>query len=79
MPSFKFIAIFKEMGTMLESVSVNEIHDVYRVESSLVGCDGADNDNSGESGHPLIYLNMGNEGQVICPYCSRKFVLVERS
>jgi uncharacterized Zn-finger protein len=62
---------------MLEPASMSEIHDVYRVESSVVGCDGTHN--GGEGGHPLVYLNMGEEGHIICPYCSRKFVLIERS
>jgi uncharacterized Zn-finger protein len=64
---------------MLESASMKEIHDAYQVESSVVGCDGTDKNNGGKSGHPLVYLNMGDEGRVICPYCSRKFVLIERS
>lgn len=62
---------------MPESASLNQVHDVCRVESSVVGCDGIGT--GGEGGHPLVYLNMGEEGHVTCPYCSRKFVLVERS
>ncbi len=62
---------------MPESASLNQVHDVWRVESSVVGCDGAGVD--GEGGHPLVYLTMGEGGHITCPYCSRKFVLVERS
>jgi uncharacterized Zn-finger protein len=62
---------------MLESTSLNQIQDICRVESSVIGCNGIDN--GGESAHPLVYLNIGEEGHAICPYCSRKFVLVESS
>jgi len=41
------------------------------VESEVVGCDG----DGGVGGHPLVYLNIGPEGAILCPYCSREFVL----
>lgn len=41
------------------------------VESRIVGCDGG----GGALGHPLVFLKIGAEGDVICPYCSRHFVL----
>jgi uncharacterized Zn-finger protein len=37
----------------------------------VVGCDGG----GGALGHPLVYLKIGAEGEVVCPYCSRRFVL----
>ena len=43
------------------------------VESPVVGCDGG----GGPLGHPLVYLHIGPEGSVVCPYCSRRFVLAE--
>lgn len=39
-------------------------------ESRVVSCDG----NSHESGHPLIYMNLGETGKVKCPYCGHVFV-----
>lgn len=33
-----------------------------------VSCDG------GENGHPLIYLNISEEGKITCPYCGKIFV-----
>lgn len=37
---------------------------------SVERCDGG-----GEAlGHPAVYLNLGKEGKVICPYCSKCFV-----
>lgn len=28
-------------------------------------------------GHPKIYLKIGDAGEVVCPYCSRRFILAE--
>jgi uncharacterized Zn-finger protein len=39
------------------------------VDSHRVACDGG-----GALGHPLVYLELGEEGRVMCPYCSRVFV-----
>ena len=41
------------------------------VSSSNVVCDGG----GGVLGHPKIYLDMGKEVKIICPYCSKSFVL----
>lgn len=45
------------------------------VESRVVNCDGG----GGPLGHPSVYLHIGEEGEVVCPYCSRRFVLSERA
>ena len=36
---------------------------------SRVACNGG-----GTLGHPQIFLTLGNDGRVTCPYCSREFV-----
>jgi uncharacterized Zn-finger protein len=41
------------------------------VESTRVMCDGG----GGPLGHPRVYLEMGDEHFVECPYCDRRFVL----
>ena len=43
----------------------------HMVDSPRVACDGG----GGPLGHPKVYLNMGDEGEIVCPYCSRHFVL----
>ena len=43
------------------------------VETRVVSCDGG----GGALGHPKVSLNLGEEHQVVCPYCSRHFVLAE--
>ncbi len=41
------------------------------VDSQVVACNGG----GGPLGHPRVYLNLGPDGRVECPYCSRLFVL----
>ncbi|HJO74397.1 MAG TPA: zinc-finger domain-containing protein [Rhodospirillales bacterium] len=41
------------------------------VKTATVDCDGG----GGALGHPAVYLKIGAAGAVICPYCSRHFVL----
>lgn len=39
-------------------------------KSDVVHCDGG----GLPLGHPRIYLNLGKEGKIVCPYCSQSFV-----
>ncbi len=41
------------------------------VETSRVSCDGG----GGPLGHPKVSLEIGDNGQVVCPYCSNRFEL----
>jgi uncharacterized Zn-finger protein len=50
-----------------------EPFEVIAVETTTVACDGDD----GAMGHPRVYLTLGKEGEVECPYCSRRYVLKE--
>lgn len=45
--------------------------EIIEVTDEKVGCDGG----GGPLGHPLVYLVLGHNGAVQCPYCSRRFVL----
>ncbi len=54
-----------------ENKSANSNYEIIRVKSKQVSCYGA----STESSHPLIYLNMGHNNFVICPYCSKQFTI----
>jgi uncharacterized Zn-finger protein len=42
---------------------------VIHVTTATVACDG------GALGHPRVYLNLGPEGEIDCPYCGRHYVL----
>ena len=41
------------------------------VTASRVSCDGGE----GALGHPRVFLTIGPEGWVECPYCDKRFVL----
>ena len=43
--------------------------EIAEVSTRSVACDG------GPAGHPKVYLQIGEEGFVECPYCDRRFVL----
>ena len=47
------------------------IAETFEVDRPVVACDGGD----GPLGHPRVYLNIGKEGHIECPYCSRRYVL----
>ena len=44
------------------------------VSSKRVACDGG-----GVLGHPLVYMDMGEDDFVECGYCDRRFVLSAHS
>lgn len=55
-------------------MSINiDAPETIEADRTEVSCDGG-----GDLGHPRVYLNMGNKGEVECPYCDRKFVLTSR-
>lgn len=43
------------------------------VRTRRVACDGV----GGALGHPRVYLEMGAEDFIDCPYCDRRFVLAK--
>ena len=47
-----------------------EAPEIIEVENAVQRCDGGDD----PLGHPAVYLNLGLESQVDCPYCGRRFV-----
>lgn len=51
------------------STMTTEPPQIVEVETEVVSCDG------GPLGHPKVWLNLGEEGHVDCPYCDCRFVL----
>lgn len=49
--------------------TVMELEKIYTNEAR-VSCDGG----GGALGHPLVYLKMGTDGQVGCPYCDKLYI-----
>ena len=43
--------------------------ETIETDDATVACDG------GPLGHPRVFLNMGAQGGVECPYCDCRFVL----
>jgi uncharacterized Zn-finger protein len=48
--------------------------ETIETDTVTVSCDGGT-----KLGHPAVYLNMGDDGKILCPYCSRLFVLAPSS
>jgi len=44
--------------------------EIVYVDKQTVACDGS----GGVGGHPRVYLNLGADGKIECPYCSRLFI-----
>ena len=51
----------------------NQDKNTELVSSKKVSCSGPD----GPLGHPKVYLEMGDNESVICPYCSKIFKLTK--
>ncbi|WP_339045539.1 zinc-finger domain-containing protein [Candidatus Mesenet endosymbiont of Agriotes lineatus] len=46
-----------------------------KVKHKKICCNGTNEIGIDEGlGHPLIYLDMGNEDSIACPYCSKVFI-----
>ncbi len=45
--------------------------EVVHVDSKKVSCDGGKD----ASGHLLVYLNVGANDAIVCPYCSKYFTI----
>ena len=52
-----------------------EAPEIIEVSETRVACDGATKDVGAALGHPKVYLEIGEEGFVECPYCDRRYVL----
>ncbi len=44
--------------------------EIIYVDKQTVACDGG----GGAAGHPRVYLNLGADGKIECPYCSRLYI-----
>ena len=45
--------------------------EIVENDNTRVACDGG----GGALGHPKVFLEMGDEHSVECPYCDKRFVL----
>ena len=58
-------------STIRINVTVMTPLETIEADDTVVACDGG----NGPLGHPRVYLNMGDKGQIDCPYCGRHYVL----
>ena len=57
---------------MDEKILENKNQEFEIVSEKKVSCDGG-----GEAlGHPKVFLDMGKNNKIICPYCSKLFSLI---
>ena len=52
-----------------------EAPEIIEVTTTRVACDGYAREGHAALGHPRVWLEMGDESFVECPYCDRRFVL----
>jgi uncharacterized Zn-finger protein len=70
-----------KLASLLAKIPLNRLKswiemepfEIIPVETTTVACDGGD----GPLGHPRVYLTLSKDGEIECPYCSRKYVLKE--
>ncbi len=47
-----------------------EAPETIEIDEDHVACDGG----GGALGHPRVFLTLGENGEVVCPYCDRRYV-----
>ncbi|GDX36220.1 hypothetical protein LBMAG18_07310 [Alphaproteobacteria bacterium] len=62
---------YQNTNQLNSTAPINSVHEVLHVKSKKVNCDGSKT----ASSHPLVYLNMGDNDYVVCPYCSKYFTI----
>ena len=45
--------------------------EILEAAGTVVACDGG----NGPLGHPRVFLNMGSDDSIDCPYCGRRYIL----
>ena len=46
------------------------VSETISVDTDRVACNGG----GGALGHPRVWLTLGTDGEITCPYCSRRYV-----
>ncbi len=54
-------------------MDVDDLDTPIMVSSRTVACDGG----GGPLGHPRVFLTLDDDDRIVCPYCSRTYVLLE--
>ncbi len=48
--------------------------ETIKTNKKTVACDGE----KGALGHPKVYLEMGTNDEITCPYCSKHFIFEKK-
>ena len=48
------------------------LREPIKTKKNVIRCDGG----QGILGHPVVFLNLGTEGKVVCPYCSKCYIKI---
>ena len=43
--------------------------EIIKVNKNTISCDGG-----ADFGHPIVYLNLDKKGEIVCPYCSKRYI-----
>lgn len=49
------------------------VPETVETDKTRVACDGSGKEGQPALGHPRVFLEMGDEGFVDCPYCDKRF------
>lgn len=55
----------------MSQTAATDAPEVIEVSETRVACDGG----VGDLGHPRVFLEMGDETEILCPYCGRLYKL----
>ena len=44
--------------------------EIIETDKRSIACDGG----NGPLGHPRVFLTIGHEDEILCPYCSRLYI-----
>ena len=70
----RIIILVKRSGSQAGTETMSQSHmgpfETIYINETVAACNGG----GGALGHPRVFLNLGRDGKVECPYCSRLFV-----
>lgn len=66
-------AIFQPRWGFMSDVIQASVDGAIPTNDKRVACNGG----GGPLGHPQVWLTLGTDGEIVCPYCSRHYVLVD--
>jgi uncharacterized Zn-finger protein len=70
----RIIVLVKSSAVRAGNHTISQSHmgpfETIYINETVAACNGG----GGPLGHPRVFLNLGRDGKVECPYCSRLFV-----